>query len=192
MNNNDTTEQGVFTIAPSFEGKVKFELIDAVTGKVLQTEELGAYFDTLKDNTATYDARKAHVQNCIPGNDQFKMTRIEWGWGSAATDRSQTDLSGPFATSVFTPIDAYTSPTADGNVLQMTSLLSTEALTFPSPEQGGPVSPSYPYIREVALRSSPTTDYPKGLMYARFVSDADIPKTTSRINIRITWFYVFF
>lgn len=182
--------------APEFEGLVKISMVDAVTGKVLNSEQFAAYqdlyhCDSFEENTATFDACRGHAHNCIPDDNQFKMTRIEWGWGNSTTSRGNTDLSGAFSPAVYTPITSYDFPTPDHKVLRLTSLLTNELLTFPTPDNGGPISPPYPYVREMCIRSNPTDGFPKGLMYARFVADADIPKPTSLINIRLEWLYVF-
>lgn len=193
--NNMITNKHAKSFAPEYEGKVQFTVFDSITGEVLDEQQKGFLvdlhshndYDDYKNNTATFDSRRAHSHNMVPGDDQFKLTRVEWGWGSNLADRENTDLAGAFAPAIYTPIDSYEFPTTQHNVLKVSTLLSTETLIFP-PSAG---SPPYPYVREVALRSNPTVNFPKGLMYARFVSDADLPKTTTRIHIRLIWVYIF-
>jgi hypothetical protein len=176
------------SFAPQREGYVRLTIQDAITGEILDKAKLKAYFNIISPgylaNTATYGSRKGLAHLLVPNDNDYKLARIEWGSGHDITDRANTDLAAPFTPAVYTSITGYSFPTADENVLKISTTLTNETLSTP---QGS----SYPYIREVALRSNPTQLYPKGLMFARFVADADIPKTSNAINIALEWLYIF-
>lgn len=171
------------------EGFVRLSMVDSATGEILDIKKLRMYaqfFNNLKfdKNTSTLGSRKALAHNFIPNDDQYKITRVEWGHGNEITERSNTDLSGPFTPAVYTNLTGYSLVTPEENVLKVTTTLTTETLSMPPGSQ-------YPFIREVALRTNPTLMEPKGLMTARFVADADIPKTTDAIYIGLEWLIIF-
>jgi len=175
------------TRSAEWEGHARMTLIDADTGETLDEKKLKTYarfFNPFKHNMATLDSRKGHAHLLIPGDNDYKLTRVEWGYGSNIAQRSNTDLSGPFTPAVYTNISGYTFPTSAENVLKITTMLTNEVLSLPP-------SSSYPFVREVALRSNPNSLHPKGLMFAHFVADADIPKTTEKIYIGLEWLYIF-
>ncbi len=171
--------------APQGKGYVAFRVIDEVTGKDISHVRLPLF----KPNTACIQAKinAAHTQ---AGDPNYAVTRIEWGTGhSQPAQYADTNLESPLAISdpttqgVFSPVTAEF-PTTDGQVRYISELTSaTPGLsTFETPSVN---------IWEVGLRTAPLPGYPKGLLVARFVNDAPIQKSGTRVKIGIEWLYIF-
>jgi hypothetical protein len=198
----------IITKRPKPKGFVRFKVHNLKTGEVnyvnpnswkpiFTSKNIDDFLDNLRHklrkfgkNTATYDARLVAAHLLEPRNpDPYKLTGIEWGYGSTipVDPRDISDLDGPFETPVITTINSYSYPTTDGNVLKIVSTLTDEELVFP---EGGPEGT--PYIREVGLRTDPVgTEAPKGYLVARFVTDVDIPKSSTFLHITIEWLYIY-
>lgn len=140
--------------------------------------------DEYKKNTSTFESRKVAAK-LLAGFNEYKATRIEWGYGGTPAQRSDTDLVSPFNPRVVTPISAFEFPTPDENVVKMSAALTNESLVLPGGGSGS-------VIREVGLRTAPIgVQHPDGLLIARFVNDADIPKTSSNMEIGVQWLYIY-
>lgn len=167
------------------KGLVTIKVMDAVTGKDISRLKL----PVRSPNTACIQSKiaAAHV---LAGDPAYAVTRIEWGIGhSGPAQLANTNLetplysTDPLTQGVFSAATAEF-PTADGQVRFISELTST------TPGLAAFETPSV-NIWEVGLRTSPLPGYPKGLLVARFVNDAPIQKSGSRVKIGIEWLYIY-
>lgn len=167
------------------KGLVTIKRFDTLTGADLSRLKL----PTRRPNTATNLAKiaAAHV---LAGETTHKVTRIEWGIGhstspSAGNTNLETPLylSDPATEGIFTNV-AFEFPAEDGQVR------FTSELTSDTPGLSNFENPTVD-IWEVGLRTDPLPGYPKGLLIARFVNDAPIPKSGSRVKLGIEWLYIY-
>lgn len=157
--------------------------------KFLTEKKYNIDLSQYSNNTSVLDARRV-AAHLLTGNNSFKATRIEWGWGSTVPQKTDTDIVGPFSPRVFTNFTSIERPQT--NIIKFVSILGNETLNFPS---SGPSSP-YPFVREVGLKTDAVNDttfsqnFPNGVLIARHVSDAEMPKTIA-FSLGITWIYIY-
>ncbi len=153
---------------------------------------------TFKKNQSLLLARKCHA-HLMAKDIRYGVSRMEWGWGSAPAQRSNSDLDKPFQTRVFTPVTNVEYVTVEENAVRFTSTLPQNVTpVFPDPGSGGPdPTPSTAYVRELLLRTDPIIDagsgaviHPLGLPFARVVLSNDTTKDPSN-TITARWVYVF-
>jgi hypothetical protein len=161
-------------------------VIDKVTGK-----ELTRYKPVqFRANTATPLAKEVaarvlagSVSEVTPGVFvPYTAAFIEWGTGSSQQpfDPVDPDLEAPFATPVYTPLEAPEFPGEPGVVKFFSRIDETTA--------GVSLGTS---VQEVGLRTAPLAGFDKGILIARFQNDTSIEISSNRVRVGVEWIYIY-
>lgn len=171
-----TTNLQVQSSTSGGEGYVSLTITDKRTGRII--DNFHKVVPGFQRNTITSNGRKAQIRSQA-GVSQYNTTRVEWGAGSTASNKSDTDLASPFSSRIFTPITEITYP-ADNVVKYVTSLQDINV-------SGG-------FVREVGLKTisfnlSESENYPVGLLVARFVFSSSYP-VNANLVLGLQWLHL--
>jgi hypothetical protein len=167
-------------------------LAETLSNMIKSWKLLRLDLDDKKDfhpNMAVLNSKLVHAR-LLGGYSQFAATRVEWGWDATNPSPTDTDLFGSFLPRVYTNIITKEYP--KDNMLKITTQLTNEVLTIPP---SGPSS-TYPFIREVGLKTNAITDpitnvnHPNGILIARYVTSTEYPKTSAN-GLGIQWLYIY-